>query len=233
MNAMQESPNGQPEPAAASSHHVRVSAIVVSALLAVGVGVFALPTSAATRHARCHPGKHEVIGRKGSAVVFYRAGSYVGEYPGPSVVFGCRTRSQRPVALVRFQEGQTPAFEHLVGRNPVFAGKYAALAFTDFDVACGKYMGNSPLCETHWVASYDLRNGHVRSRSRGAVAAALAVANTGWIAWVAPSSDALHAVDSHGERTLDPGPVDPHSLTIGGHTVKWSTGGTAHNAKLD
>jgi hypothetical protein len=172
-----------------------------------------------------------VVGRKGQALVFSREGEGV-EYSAPVTVLGCLTSRQRPVALLRFEEGESPGFDRLVGPDPVFAGPYVAFALTVVEGACGKYTGGGPQCEQHRLGSYDLRTGRPRARASSA-AEALVVTAQGWIAWIEPAGDALRAIDSHGGRVLDPGPVDPHSLAVSGQTVLWTSVGTPHSAQLN
>ncbi len=171
-----------------------------------------------------------MVGRRGQALVFSREGEGA-EYSPSVTVLGCLTSRQRPVALLSFGEGESPEFDRLVGPDPAFAGPYVAFVLTVVEGACGKYTGGGPQCEQHRLGSYDLRTGRPRARASSA-AEALVLTAQGWIAWIEPTGDVLRAIDSHGARVLDPGPVDPHSLAVSGQTVRWTSAGTPHSALL-
>jgi hypothetical protein len=189
------------------------------------------PSDAASRVSGCHPKRQQVVARKGGAVVFRRVTGPEGEYGAPSMLLACLNPRQRPVRIAEFSEGEAPFFERLLGPNPVFAGHYVAFALDDTDIVCSKYEPSSPQCETHEVASYDLKTGHARARAAG-TPAALVITERGWIAWVEGSAHSLLAFDSHGLHTLDAGPVDPRSLAARGQSVGWTSGGVAHTTEL-
>ena len=109
---------------------------------------------------------------------------------------------------------------------------------------CSKYA--QPNCTTSVTASFDLRTGRRRGTAQGLTpaerdgtegftAADIALTTAGWFAWIpapASSPQPLLAAASGGQRTLDPGPVDPPSLKASGNSVSWTSGGQPHSATL-
>ncbi len=73
-------------------------------------------------------------------------------------------------------------------------------------------------------------------------AVSVVLSRRGWLAWIvsirqndlAPEATRyqVHALDSHGERTLAVSGVDPQSLALAGSTVYWAAGGQPFSTVL-
>lgn len=206
------------------------------ALAVVAAGSLAAPAAATTLvtrpgRATCKRAGSVTVASSPQARVYALTGRDDGEYGPPTTIVGCwRAQPSRRVVLQRYGSGQAASFD---GRR--LAGRYVALQTTVVDVACSKYMGASPECITHRLASYDLRTGRHRAQGDGAPAA-LALTTRGWLAWVTPpdasGAAAVVAQDGAGRRQLDAGAIDPRSLSATADVVSWRRDGAEQTATL-
>ena len=208
-----------------------VMVLVTACLLAA-----AAATARPRRHRApvCRPRAGQVVVRSGRSVLFLKTtGPDDGEYGPPRALFACTRTRQAAVRIDAYSDGDIPAISH-----PLIGARFGALWQRIDDVVCEKYMPGDPACVTVSLTSFNLRTGRVRARAAGDVAqapSALVMTSQGWIAFVSPTGGSrgqLEAVDSHGQRLLDAGPVDPASLTVSGATVSWTSAGAAHTAAL-
>jgi hypothetical protein len=217
-------------------------ALVLGSATAVGAGE---AQSAGTRaslargtHHRCAPVKREVIVRHGESLLFiHRTGPSDYKYGAPHALYGCRSARQKPTLLFDFEDGDMPDVV-----LTAFNGPYAAFFLGWQSSTCSFYESAGAIdCSQSLFESVNLGGG------RGGVSvtsedpnfteppSALVVTHAGWIAWAArlsATSTPLLALDSKGERALDPGPVDMGSLRVSGKNVRWSDAGVAHSAAL-
>jgi len=214
--------------------------IAVAAALALwpaGAPAGAVASGArASRAGRCLPRRREILRRVGASLLFvHRTGPSDGKYGAPHSLYGCRGSHQRPVDLFDFEDGDLPSTV-----VAVFDGAYAAFYLGWEALTCVDYENaGAENCGQTLFESVNLSSGRVRvtiEQPEGPAPEALVVTRAGWIAWTeAPGPSAalsLFARDAHGERTLDPGPVDPRSLRLSGGTVRWTDAGLAHSAVL-
>jgi hypothetical protein len=203
--------------------------------LLVLLAVLGVPASAHATQRRCRPPATGVVARSGANVLFVRAiGPDDGEYGPPQALFGCWSARHSPRRLVTFPDESTGSLTRLGAdrARARFAGHFAAFSLVFTSSTCEKYAQSG--CASVLTESVSLRTGRRRAQARSPLAADdLALTGAGWFGWLPTGPDPpLLGVDSGGQRTLDPGPVDAGSLSASGSGVAWTVAGARRGALL-
>jgi hypothetical protein len=175
-------------------------------MLILGAALLAALIAAAPASAACKP-KHAHI---------------VAKYGAPVSIYACTKGLKRAKRIQRFESGTEPTYAHLRA-----AGHYVAFALTLTDVVCTKYDPENPACVSRRIVSFDMRTGKRRALADTG-SSSLVLVPRGWVAW--REGTAIKAVDSHGVRTLDPGPAS--ALRAAGNVVSWTNGTERRQATL-